>query len=214
MTQTDMAVAPVTALSDRDFKAKMIAVLPQLRAFGRSLSGSPDMADDLVQEAMLKMWAARARFEGGTHFKAWAFMILRNHYFSQVRRKRFVGEWDELVADRLLAMPASQDISTQFNDVLRAMQQLPASQREALILVGAGGISYEEAALITGVAVGTVKSRVARARVALEAIMDSGILDVKRSDVAAVAEPVVSFLAYVEEIRARNMADRPLELAA
>jgi len=163
---------------------------------------------------MLKMWAARARFEGGTHFKAWAFMILRNHYFSQVRRKRFVGEWDELVADRLLAMPASQDISTQFNDVLRAMQQLPASQREALILVGAGGISYEEAALITGVAVGTVKSRVARARVALEAIMDSGILDVKRSDVAAVAEPVVSFLAYVEEIRARNMADRPLELAA
>ena len=99
---------------------------------------------------MLKAWAARGRFEAGTNFKAWTFTILRNLYFSQVRRRRFVGEWDDLAADRLLAEPASQDKVIELRDVTRALQQLPAPQREAIILVGAGGVSYEQAAEIAG----------------------------------------------------------------
>jgi RNA polymerase sigma factor (sigma-70 family) len=159
------------ALSDSDFKAELALVIPQLRAFGRSLSGNRDLADDLVQETLLKAWAARSRFQAGTNMRAWTFIILRNLFLSQMRRSRFTGEWDDLVADRLLAAPASQDRQIELVDVERALQHLPASQREALILVGAGGFAYEEAAEICGVAVGTIKSRVARGRVALEALM-------------------------------------------
>ncbi len=159
------------ALSDGDFKAELALVIPQLRAFGRSLSGNRDLADDLVQETLLKAWAARSRFQAGTNMRAWTFIILRNLFLSQMRRSRFTGEWDDLVADRLLAAPASQDRQIELGDVERALQHLPASQREALILVGAGGFAYEEAAEICGVAVGTIKSRVARGRVALEGLM-------------------------------------------
>lgn len=160
------------ALSDSDFKAELALVIPQLRAFGRSLSGNRDLADDLVQETLLKAWAARSRFQAGTNMRAWTFIILRNLFLSQMRRARFSGEWDDLVADRLLAAPAGQDRQIELGDVERALQHLPASQREALILVGAGGFAYEEAAQICGVAVGTIKSRVARGRVALEALLE------------------------------------------
>lgn len=158
-------------LSDGDFKAELALVIPQLRAFGRSLSGDRDLADDLVQETLLKAWSARARFQAGTNMRAWTFIILRNLYFSQMRRRRFKGEWDELTAERLLAAPAAQDRHVELGDVQRALLQLPRAQREALILVGAGGFAYEEAADICGVAVGTIKSRVARGRIALEAAM-------------------------------------------
>ncbi len=159
------------ALPDPEFKAELAQVIPQLRAFGRSLSGNRDTADDLVQETLMKAWAARARFQAGTNMRAWTFIILRNLFLSQMRRARFTGEWDDLVADRLLVAPAGQDRQIELGDVERALQQLPQSQREALILVGAGGFAYEEAADICGVAVGTIKSRVARGRVALEALM-------------------------------------------
>src|SRR3546814_11723218 len=90
-------------LSDSDFKRELAAVIPHLRAFGRSLSGNRDVADDLVQETLLKAWAARSRFQAGTNMRAWTFIILRNHYLSQMRRSRFRGAWDDLAADRLLA---------------------------------------------------------------------------------------------------------------
>ncbi len=159
------------ALSDPEFKAELAQVIPHLRAFGRSLSGNRDLADDLVQETLLKAWAARKRFQAGTNMRAWTFIILRNLYLSQMRRSRFRGEWDDLVADRLLAAPAGQDKHVELADMQRALLMLPQPQREALILVGAGGFAYEEAAEICGVAVGTIKSRVARGRVALEALM-------------------------------------------
>jgi RNA polymerase sigma-70 factor (ECF subfamily) len=130
-------------LSDSDFKAQLTAIVPHLRAFGRSLSGNRDLADDLVQETLLKAWAARKRFQAGTNMRAWTFIILRNHYLSQVRRNRFRGEWDDLTADRILAAPASQDRHIDLSDLQRALQQLPQPQREALILVGAGGFAYE-----------------------------------------------------------------------
>jgi len=171
---------PHATLSDDDFKAQLALVIPHLRAFGRSLSGSRDLADDLVQETLMKAWAARKRFQAGTNMRAWTFIILRNLYLSQMRRARFRGEWDDLVADRLLAMPASQDRHVELGDMQRALMHLPQPQREALILVGAGGFAYEEAAEICHVAVGTIKSRVARGRVALETILNGGTLPSRR----------------------------------
>src|SRR5688572_1525088 len=93
-------------LSDPDFKDQLAAVIPHLRAFGRSLSGSRDLADDLVQETLLKAWAARKRFQAGTNMRAWTFIILRNLFLSQMRRARFKGEWDDVTASKILAAPA------------------------------------------------------------------------------------------------------------
>jgi RNA polymerase sigma factor (sigma-70 family) len=174
------APAPHAALSDEEFREQLGLVIPHLRAFGRSLSGNRDTADDLVQETLLKAWAARKRFQAGTNMRAWTFIILRNLYLSQMRRARFKGEWDDLAADRLLAAPASQDRHVELADMQRALMHLPQPQREALILVGAGGFAYEEAAEICGVAVGTIKSRVARGRVALEALLTDGALPSRR----------------------------------
>lgn len=163
-------------LSDSEFKEQLAQVIPHLRAFGRSLSGNRDTADDLVQETLLKAWAARERFQAGTNMRAWTFIILRNLFLSQMRRSKFKGEWDDLTADKLLAAPASQDRHVELGDMQRALMELPETQREALILVGAGGFAYEEAAEICGCAVGTIKSRVARGRTALEALMEEGKL--------------------------------------
>nr|WP_295371222.1 sigma-70 family RNA polymerase sigma factor [uncultured Sphingosinicella sp.] len=167
-------------LPDNEFKDQLAQVIPHLRAFGRSLSGSRDLADDLVQETLLKAWAARKRFQAGTNMRAWTFIILRNLFLSQMRRARFKGEWDELTASKLLAAPASQDRHVELGDMQRALMHLPQPQREALILVGAGGFAYEEAAEICGCAVGTIKSRVARGRVALEALLTDGKLPSRR----------------------------------
>lgn len=117
------------ALSDPEFKTQLALVIPHLRAFGRSLSGNRDLADDLVQETLLKAWAARQRFQAGTNMRAWTFIILRNLYLSQMRRARFKGEWDDLVADRLLAAPAGQDKHVELADMQRALLRLPQPQR-------------------------------------------------------------------------------------
>ena len=179
--QDEAPVVEHVALSDPEFKKELAQVIPHLRAFGRSLSGNRDLADDLVQETLMKAWAARQRFQAGTNMRAWTFIILRNLYLSQMRRARFKGEWDDLVADRILAAPASQDKHVELGDMQRALLHLPQPQREALILVGAGGFAYEEAAEICGVAVGTIKSRVARGRVALEAVMGDNSLPSRRT---------------------------------
>jgi len=193
---------PAAALSDSDFKRELATVIPHLRAFGRSLSGSRDLADDLVQETLLKAWAARARFQAGTNMRAWTFIILRNHFLSQMRRARFKGEWDDLVADRLLAAPAGQDKQIELADMQRALLQLPQSQREALILVGAGGFAYEEAADICGVAVGTIKSRVARGRVALETMMEDGALPSRRTQVSSPRGALAEIMSDVDRLSA------------
>jgi RNA polymerase sigma factor (sigma-70 family) len=178
---TEQGVRPEPVpLPDDEFKEHLAQVIPHLRAFGRSLSGSRDMADDLVQETLLKAWAARKRFQAGTNMRAWTFIILRNLFLSQMRRARFKGEWDDVTAAKILAAPASQDRHVELGDMQRALLHLPQPQREALILVGAGGFAYEEAAEICGCAVGTIKSRVARGRVALEALLTGGKLPSRR----------------------------------
>jgi RNA polymerase sigma-70 factor (ECF subfamily) len=168
--------AEAEPLNDADFKQELEALIPHLRAFARNLCGRSDMADDLAQDALLKAWAARKRYRAGTNMRAWAFVILRNQFLSQMRRSRFKGEWDESIAERTLSSPAHQDHQMQLADLQRALMRLSEAQREALILVGAGGFSYEEAADICDCAIGTVKSRVARARAALDEMIDNGAL--------------------------------------
>ena len=133
-----------------EFKRELTEVVPHLRAFARGLCGRPDMADDLVQETLLKAWAAQERFEPGTSMRAWTFVILRNAYLTDMRRNRFRGEYDEGVAERILTAPAGQEEPLHLSDMHRALLTLPPERREALLLVGAGGFSYEEAAQICG----------------------------------------------------------------
>lgn len=155
-----------------DFRAEMMRVVPHLRAFARGLCGRADFADDLVQEALLRAWTARDKFQPGTSMKNWTFVILRNVYLSEVRRNRFHGEYDPDAAERLLSRPGDQEGGIHMGDLKSAMMRLPVERREALLLVGAGGLSYEEAANIVQCAVGTMKSRVSRGRRHLEAILE------------------------------------------
>lgn len=197
----DADVPESRALSDEEFKVELAQVIPHLRAFGRSLSGSRDLADDLVQETLLKAWAARERFQAGTNMRAWTFIILRNLFLSQMRRARFKGEWDDFTAGKLLAAPAGQDRQVELSDLQRALLQLPQAQREALILVGAGGFAYEEAAAICNCAVGTIKSRVARGRAALETILNEGLLPSRRdSEPGDGQSPLVSIMNQVDSL--------------
>lgn len=184
-----------------DFKRELTAVIPHLRAFARGLCGRPDMADDLVQETMLKAWAAQDRFEPGTSMRAWTFVILRNAYLTDMRRNRFRGEYDETVAERILVAPAGQEDPIHLADLQRALQSLPPERREALLLVGAGGFSYEEAATICGCAVGTIKSRVGRARAALTAMLEDGSIPQRSTDDAEAHRAILDEL---DEVAARQ----------
>ncbi|SPH23474.1 ECF RNA polymerase sigma factor EcfG [Defluviimonas aquaemixtae] len=141
--------------------------LPALRAFAISLSGDVATADDLVQDTIVKAWTNIEKFQAGTNMRAWLFTILRNTFFSDRRkRKREVADPDGIHASRLAVKPA-HDGRLAFNDFRAAFSQLSDEHREVLILAGASGFSYEEVASMTGVAVGTVKSRANRARARL-----------------------------------------------
>lgn len=155
----------------RSFKRELLATLPSLRAFAVSLSGRHDKADDLVQDTVMKAWAKQESFELGTNMKAWLFTILRNEFYSQMRKRgREVQDTDGAFTERLSVHP-SQYGMMDLGDFKRALDSLPSDQREAIILIGASGFSYEEAAEICHCAVGTMKSRVSRARTRLQQIL-------------------------------------------
>ncbi|CAN0654973.1 sigma-70 family RNA polymerase sigma factor [Nitratireductor aquimarinus] len=154
------------------FRDDLLAAVPSLRAFAVSLSKSADRADDLVQESLVKAWDKQNSYQPGTNLKAWLFTILRNEFYSQMRkRKREVEDADGAITGRLSVHPA-QEGSVDLKDFRRALEQLPEDQREAIILIGASGFSYEEAAEICDCAVGTIKSRVSRARTRLQEILE------------------------------------------
>jgi RNA polymerase sigma-70 factor (ECF subfamily) len=161
----------VVALSDEAFALELEAVLPSLRAFGRSLSGSRDKADDLAQETLMKAWAARARFRAGTSFRAWTFVILRNAFLSDRRRLSSTMETSQEAVEIVISTPATQDHRLILEDLQRALMRLPDGWREAVVLVGASGLSYQEAAEVCGCPIGTIRSRVARARAELDRMM-------------------------------------------
>src|SRR6188474_1486296 len=158
------------AMDDSVRKAVLSAV-PSLRAFAISLCGNVDRADDLVQETLLRALANIDSFEPGTNMQAWLFTILRNRFRSEYRkRRREVEDADGHYTDSLISQP-EQTSKLEYKELRVALDKLPSDQREALILVGASGFSYEEAAAICGCAVGTIKSRVNRARTRLAELL-------------------------------------------
>jgi RNA polymerase sigma-70 factor (ECF subfamily) len=177
----DAAASPENARSSRQmedqFKTDLVSLIPHLRAFARTLTGNAAAADDLAQDAMLKAWDARASYQMGTNMKAWTFMILRNQFYSDKRRSWRSTQLDQEAAERTLVAIDDPASPLALDELRLSIAKLPPEQREALILVGAGGFAYEEAADICGCAVGTVKSRVSRARRALQDILNSGAYD-------------------------------------
>lgn len=157
--------------ADQEFRKNLLESIRVLRAFAISLVGRVDRADDLVQETLTKAWAHRDSFQPGTNMRAWLFTILRNDFYSTIRkRKREVEDADGAIAESV-AVPPPQHSHIDMSDMKAALMKLPDDQREALLLVTANDMSYEEAAQVCGVAVGTIKSRVNRARSALAKIM-------------------------------------------
>jgi RNA polymerase sigma-70 factor, ECF subfamily len=148
----------------KTLQTELIEAIPNLRAFAMSLCGNATHADDLVQETLVKAWDKQAAFQQGTNLKAWLFTILRNIYFSEQRKRKREAEDVDGHLTAGLFVPAPQLSHLDFADFLVALQTLSSDQREALVLVGAEGFSYEEVAAISGASVGTIKSRVNRAR--------------------------------------------------
>jgi RNA polymerase sigma-70 factor (ECF subfamily) len=185
------------AASETAFKRDLVALIPHLRAFARTLCGDAAAADDLAQDAILKAWDARSSFQMGTNMKAWTFMILRNQFYSEKRRSWRQSQLDQEAAERTLVAADDPEAPVALDEMRLAMGMLPSEQREALILVGAGGFAYEEAADICGCAVGTVKSRVSRARRALHTILEQGAYD---RDGSPAGEAMRSILSDAERL--------------
>ena len=165
---------PNDAGADEAFTSGLVALIPYLRAFARMMARDATEADDLAQEALAKAWQSRASFTPGTNLKAWMFMILRNQFYSEKRRSWRSVELDQEAAERTLIAINDPNAALELNELRMALAALPSEQREALILVGAAGMPYEEVAEICGCAVGTVKSRVSRGRQTLSRIFESG----------------------------------------
>src|ERR1700757_2990922 len=182
---------------DEAFKQELVQLIPHLRAFARTLCGDPAAADDLAQDAMMKAWDARDSFAMGTNMKAWTFMILRNQFYSEKRRSWRQTQLDQEAAERTLVAVDDPESPVALDELRLGLAMLPAEQREALILVGAGGFAYEEAAAICDCAVGTVKSRVSRARRALQGILESGAY---RRDGSSAGEAMATILADAERL--------------
>ena len=157
-----------------DPREELVAHLPAMRAFAISLTRNNAIADDMVQDTLVKAWTHIDKFELGSNMRAWLFTILRNTYYSNRRKmKREVADIDGVITDGIAEKPA-HDGHMQLADFRRALAKLKDEQREALILVGASGFSYEEAAEMCGVAVGTIKSRTNRARKELAKMLGLG----------------------------------------
>ncbi len=151
-------------MNGNDPRDQLIVHLPALRAFALSLTRNASAADDLVQDTILRAWSSFHHFTVGTNLRAWLFTILRNCFYSDLRRhRREVQDSDGIFAERLSQKP-DHDSALAMRDFQRCFEKLIDEHREALVLVGALGFSYEEAAATIGCAVGTVKSRVSRGR--------------------------------------------------
>jgi RNA polymerase sigma-70 factor, ECF subfamily len=154
----------------------LVALIPHMRAFARSLCHDRTQADDLTQDALASAWRRRDSYTPGTNLRAWVFMILRNQFYSDKRRSWRVSQLDPKIAEETLVAVTAPTAGLELDDVRRAMLELPELQREALTLVAVAGLPYHEAAMICGCAEGTIKSRVSRARQGLLEILARGDL--------------------------------------
>jgi RNA polymerase sigma-70 factor (ECF subfamily) len=170
------------------FRRDLTNLIPRMRAFGRTMTGDVTAGEDLAQESLAKAWAARDRYRPGTNLKAWVYMIMRNQFFSEKRRSWRTVPLDSETVERTIPAISDPTATIALDELRRAMLMLPEEQREALILIGAGGCSYEEVAAMSGSAVGTIKSRVSRARDRLALIFAEGSIpkdDIRPSNALA-----------------------------
>lgn len=188
-----MAVTPrpepaVPEAADTALRTQVLELLPALRAFARSLTRNRTEADDLVQETLLKALANIHRFDPGTNLRAWLFTILRNTYYTDMRKRRRENEGLAALSHQETNVGPSQEWAMTLKSLQDALTHLPDDQREALVLVGAAGLSYEEAAEVCGCALGTIKSRVNRARAKLLVLMGAdATADVVEGDAVALS---------------------------
>ncbi|MFI4988561.1 MAG: sigma-70 family RNA polymerase sigma factor [Alphaproteobacteria bacterium] len=172
----------------KDLHDDIVRCLPQLRALALLLARDRSLADDLVQEAVARVLRHADQFQAGTNFKAWIMAILRNSYFSEMRRRSRAWHHHREMPWVGEATSGGQEERIEMRDLERAFMTLPAAQREALVLVGANGFSYEAAAELAGCAVGTMKSRVSRARLQLERMLNGdGALAAREAAAAGLA---------------------------
>ena len=185
---------------DEVFKRELVAALPHLRAFARGLSRSASDADDLAQTTMMKAWRSRAQYAPGSNLKAWLFRILRNEFYSEKRRSWRRCDLEPEAAESRPAETGDPDASLALAEVRRGLHGLTPEHREVLMLIGAAGLAYEEAAGILGCPAGTVKSRLNRAREQLRSLLDSGALP--PSDI----RPGAAYEALMSEVDRRGQA--------
>ncbi len=169
---TTNPVMPDSSQGD-DPRRDIIRLLPELRAYARFLVRQPSEADDLLQEAVARALAALQQYQGGTSLRAWSFTIVRNLFYEQARRRRVERRALERSGAGQEWAPPAQDGHLDLSDLTRGLFTLPPLLREALVLVGAQGMSHEEAAAICAVPVGTMKARVSRARTQLARVMQA-----------------------------------------
>jgi RNA polymerase sigma-70 factor (ECF subfamily) len=154
-----------------DFRAELVTHLPHLRAVARALTGQRDRADDLVNDTVLKALSAEAQFQPGTNLKAWLMTILRNHYINGLRRNRIEVETIGDIPESALPTSPNQEHVVEVTEIAAALLRMTTEHREILVLVSAAGLSYEEAAEVCGCAIGTIKSRLNRARGELKRVL-------------------------------------------
>ena len=193
------AAKPLSApvLEDDAFQRQIVAIMPLIRSFARGLCGDAASGDDLAQEALLKAWLHRRQFSVGTNFKGWVLKIARNHFYSQRRRAWRETSLDEESMAQVQSTKADQFHALVLNDLRSALQTLSDEQRQAAILVGAGGFTHRQAAELCDVPEGTMKSRVCRARAKLTELLDAGVLthdDAPASSAAALIMTELSML--------------------
>lgn len=189
------------ALDDAEFKRQVVASIPVLRSFARGLCGDAAAGDDLAQDALLKAWQHRAQFSVGTNFKGWILKIARNHFYSQRRRVWREAPLDDAMSAQVPATGTDQVQSLMLNDLRNALNALSDEQREAAILVGAGGFSHRQAAEMCDVPEGTMKSRVCRARAKLALLLESGEVTYDAAPASLAAGLIMAELSALSDAR-------------
>jgi len=191
-----------TLLDEDEFRQLVVANIPFVRSFARGLCGDAATGDDLAQDTLLKAWRHRAQFTPGTNLKGWLLKIARNHFYSQRRRRWRESPLDLAASAQIPSVGGAQVQSLILNDLRNALNALSDEQREAMILVGAGGFSHREAAEMCDVPEGTMKSRVCRARAKLISLLDHGEVDHDAEPASLAAHLILAELSTRSEARA------------
>jgi RNA polymerase sigma-70 factor (ECF subfamily) len=192
-------MADYSAKDDQSFQRELLEAVPHLRAYARSLARNVDLADDLVHEVVVKALTAADQFTPGTNFRAWVFTILRHQYLNEIRKWQNRAQLLQHEIELEQGVEPPQQAHMDFLDFRRAFWQLAPDQREVLILVGASGLSYEQAALVCDCPIGTIKSRVSRARSELKRIISEDAVQTSLADLPEEERDLLAELLRVQE---------------